>query len=245
MRARANPTGPRTPEGKARSAANLDGHPTPEETVRTRFNAMKHGLYAKTATYFPAKPGKYPQCDACQFLIECKHGGPCQKKTELYLRHHVAVETGDPKLLGDLHAEIQASVFAIMQDILISIINTGVQIREPVWYYDKNGSCHFVKYRDGDGERQQLFEIGAHPLLKTLSELLGKNSMSLSDMNLTARQQDEEDIEMGHLKQDGNAEQSLEYQKQSTKALQKLADMVERGKQRTERDPILIEHQQG
>ncbi|MFN3303133.1 MAG: hypothetical protein ACK44A_05365, partial [Roseateles sp.] len=39
-------TGPRTPEGLAASAANLAGHPTAEEALRTRFNAMKHGLNA-------------------------------------------------------------------------------------------------------------------------------------------------------------------------------------------------------
>lgn len=56
IKAWASATGPRTPEGKAASAKNLEGHPTPEEALRTRFNAMKHGMAAKVATYFPAKP---------------------------------------------------------------------------------------------------------------------------------------------------------------------------------------------
>ena len=43
-------TGPKTPEGKAAVRENLRGHPTPEEALRTRFNGMKHGLNARTAT---------------------------------------------------------------------------------------------------------------------------------------------------------------------------------------------------
>lgn len=54
LKAWANATGPRTAEGKAATARNLEGHPTPEEALRTRFNAMKHGLCAQEATYFPA-----------------------------------------------------------------------------------------------------------------------------------------------------------------------------------------------
>ncbi|WP_197481051.1 hypothetical protein, partial [Eikenella sp. NML01-A-086] len=51
MKGWANATGPKTPEGKAAVRKNLEGHPTPEETRRTRFNALKHGMNARTATY--------------------------------------------------------------------------------------------------------------------------------------------------------------------------------------------------
>jgi hypothetical protein len=56
---------PVTAEGKAAAAKNLEGHPTPQESRLTRFNAMKHGMEARTATYFPAKPGKYAFCEGC------------------------------------------------------------------------------------------------------------------------------------------------------------------------------------
>jgi hypothetical protein len=57
--------GPVTAEGKAAAAKNLEGHPTPQESRLTRFNAMKHGMEARTATYFPAKPDKYAFCEGC------------------------------------------------------------------------------------------------------------------------------------------------------------------------------------
>ncbi|WP_230368792.1 hypothetical protein [Paludibacterium denitrificans] len=60
VKAWANATGPRTPAGKASTAKNLDGHPTPEEALRTRFNAMKHGMSAETAQYFPCQAGQIP-----------------------------------------------------------------------------------------------------------------------------------------------------------------------------------------
>lgn len=243
MKAHLNATGPKTPEGKARSAANLDGHPTPEETARTRFNAMKHGVYARTATYFPAKPGRYPQCEGCQFLINCMPGDPCQKRTELFLRHHVAAQTGNAKLLNELGADMQASVYAIMQDMLLSIVGTGVEIRQPSWYYDKDGDCHFVKYTDQAGVEHQLYDIQAHPLLKPLMDFLSKNNMTLGDMNLTAKQQDDGEAQLGHLdKQETSREKLLEYQERQTTAIEGLAAAIDRGKKKLARDPVLLEH---
>ncbi|MCW5627162.1 MAG: hypothetical protein KIT73_20765, partial [Burkholderiales bacterium] len=66
LKAWLNATGPRTAEGKAATAANLEGHPTAEEALRTRFNAMKHGMSARVATYFPAKPDGYAHCSGCE-----------------------------------------------------------------------------------------------------------------------------------------------------------------------------------
>lgn len=105
LKAHAHATGPRTPEGKAATAANLEGHPTPEEAQRTRFNSLKHGLFARTATYFPARPGKYPHCATCEWFNNgCDENPPpgkknppaCMKRTELFMRHQIAFESRDP-----------------------------------------------------------------------------------------------------------------------------------------------------
>ena len=145
----ASATGPKTAEGKARSAANLEGHPTPEEAQRTRFNALKHGLNARVATYWPARPGSYPQCTSCELLYNgCSTGQACQKKTELFLRHHIAFETGDPQLLGELRADLHANLTAIINDLLLSVISDGARLRTPEWYYDKEGGFHLAQYTD-------------------------------------------------------------------------------------------------
>jgi hypothetical protein len=85
LKAWASSTGPRTDEGKAASAANLEGHPTKEEAQRTRFNAMKHGLAAGAATYFPAKPDGYAFCVTWDVdRVFCQSQPACVKKTELF-----------------------------------------------------------------------------------------------------------------------------------------------------------------
>jgi hypothetical protein len=65
MKAWQNATGPKSEERKAAAAKNLEGHPTPDEARRTRFNAMKNGLHARSATHFPAKPDGYSFCSGC------------------------------------------------------------------------------------------------------------------------------------------------------------------------------------
>ena len=49
LKAHQHSTGPKTPEGVAAVTANLEGHPTPHEALRTRFNAMKHGILSRLA----------------------------------------------------------------------------------------------------------------------------------------------------------------------------------------------------
>jgi len=240
-------TGPRTPEGLSAVTANLEGHPTAEESRRTRFNAMKHGLFAQTATYYPAKPGKYPHCTGCEHLETwaCYDTGACLKRTELLLQHQIAFETGDPRMLNDLRARTQAMVQAIIDDIILAIISEGVQLKTPAWYYDKDGVFHLAEYYDSEGERRMIYEINAHPLLKTLGDFLSKNSMTLADLNMTPKQVTEEKQMQGYLDgQNPQKDTALDYQRRQTHALEQLKDQISRSQSRIARDPVLIEHQQ-
>lgn len=243
-------TGPKTTEGKAAVTSNLAGHPTPEEARRTRFNAMKHAAYATTATYFPARPGQYPHCRGCEHLPTetCKEVSACLKRTELMLQHQVAFETGDPRLLTDLRARTQTMVQAIIDDIILAIVSEGVQLKTPAWYYDKDGGFHLAEYNDPDapGVKRLIYEISANPLLKTLGDFLSKNSMTMSDLNMTPKQVTEEKQAQGYLDATAAEKDSIqEYQQRQALALEKLQEQIAISQSRVARDPVLIEHKQG
>ena len=245
-------TGPRTPEGMAATAANLVGHPTPEEAQRTRFNAMKHGAFAKTATYWPAKPGSYPHCKTCEHFNQgCDeyprrgHKNPpaCLKRVELFMRFNIAFETRDPRLLSDHAATLQALVWQMTNDMILTVIQDGVSLRSPEWYYDKEGSFHLAQYPDDSGEIKTIEKVQAHPLLRFIIEFMNRNGMTLPDSGMTMKAQDEEESIRGFIQQDGETqEQGLAFQKRQTEALEGLRGLIERSQSRMARDPVLIEH---
>lgn len=246
FKAWAHATGPRTPEGKAATAANLEGHPTPEEALRTRFNAMKHGLSAKTATYFPARPDGYAFCAACEIDRDwCGRQAACQKRTELFMLHHAAFETRNPKVLAGLYGDLQAAVFAVLQQIIQTIIADGVKIEAPQYYTDKDGVLIVAQYIGDDGKLRVIKDIQAHPLFKPLGELLSRNGLSLDDMGMTAKAIEEEEQEFGRLQVQEQAREALgDFARSQTKAIADLGSLIRQAAGKREADPVLIEYRE-
>lgn len=245
LKAWVNSTGPRTPEGIAATAKNLEGHPTPEEALRTRFNNLKHGLFARTATYFPARPGKYAHCNGCSHLAgeDCLEVGACLRRTELFLKHHIAFDRQDPTMLLGLRADTQAAVQALVDDMILAIASEGVQLKSPKWYVNpKTGGLGFVEWEDEHGELHRVHDISGHPLLKPLAEFLSRNNLNLDAQGMTPRAQDDNDLMTGHLDGEASEQQdSGEFRRQLTGQLDDIRAMIERSQARTRRDPILIE----
>ena len=247
LKAWANATGPKTEEGKAATTTNLEGHPTPEEALRTRFNGMKHGMSARTATYFPAKPDGYAFCQACEVdRAWCSNQPACATKTELFMLHHAAFEQRNPKHLMGIYSDLQASIFAVVQQILQTIVNDGVKIELVKWNLDAEGKVCVVEYIDESGQRQILREsVIAHPLFKPLGELLSKTGLSLADMGMTMKAIEDEENELGKLSHERADQQNMEaYRERQVAALEAVAAMVSRAGDKTKRDPILIEYEQ-
>lgn len=246
LKAWAHATGPKTPEGLAATSKNLDGHPTPEEAQRTRFNALKHGLNARTATYWPARPGKYPDCEGCEYFANCFTGGACQKRVDLYFQHHLAFTTGDPKLLTEINADLHANLRSIINLMILDVIRDGSTTRAPQWYYDKEGGFHLAQYVDQEtGQHHVLTELREHPMLKRIGEWVARIGLSLSDMGMTPKVKEDSEDAAGFLASQKERQHSqLEYQERQAKALENLTALIDRSRQNAARDPVLIEHQQ-
>ncbi|MER2529278.1 MAG: hypothetical protein ABTR07_15245 [Candidatus Competibacter denitrificans] len=242
----AKATGPKTEEGKRKSAANLEGHPNLEAQRRTRFNRIKHGLSARVATYYPAKPGKYPHCKSCRWLDngcgEWDHGA-CQTRMEIFLRHQIAFQTRDPSMLVQMNADQQSKIQALIDDILLAIINTGVEVRAPQWY-QSDGVMHVAEYVDQEGNLRAIEDISAHPLLKPLYELMSRNVDILAKQGMTQKSQEDDALLSGFLAQKERHDEDLSgFAERQAQALEHLSGLIERSRDRQRHDPVLIEHQ--
>lgn len=228
--------------------ANATGPRTEEGIRRCKFNSLTHGLTAKVATYYPARPGSYAQCTGCRYLagLDCLDFGGCLTRTEILLRHLMAFEAGDPRLLQGLNAERQAHLAALADDMILSILQDGgPRTKTPDWYHDKDGGFHLARYRDENtDELVQLYRLDAHPMLKPLMDLIAKNGMTLTDQGMTPKVQDDQSILEGHLDEEaGDRDSMVDYGRRQAEALENLAGMIERSRERIQSDPILVEHQ--
>lgn len=247
LKAYANATGPKTEEGKAATAANLEGHPTKEESLRTRFNAMKHGLSARTATYFPSKPDGYSFCNGCDVdRVHCAAQPACVKKTELFMLHHAAFDQRNPKHLMGIYADLQASVFAVVQQILQTIVADGVKVEQVVWDKDQDGNVRVAEYIDEKGERHIIrTSVEAHPLFRPLGELLSRTGLTLADMGMTQKVVEAQEDAMGRLDHDQTEQEEVAaFRKRTMDLLAGMAEKVQRANRQTDSDPKLIEYQQ-
>lgn len=239
-------TGPKTEEGKAAVRENLKGHPTPEEALRTRFNGMKHGLNARVASYFPAKPGGYAFCQSCDVdRIWCSQQPCCEKQTVHFMKHHAAFEQKNPKHLMGIYADFHAALMATIGECLRRIIGDGVTISAPKTYIGKNGKCMVVDWLDEYGERHIVWDVNAHPLFKPVSELITRTGISLSDLGMTPKVMDDDEEALGRLKEEGDRRETLEaFARQNAESLSALKDMVARAQEKKGSDPALLEYRE-
>lgn len=160
---------------------------------------------------------------------DCKEFGGCLKRAELLLRHQIAFESNDPNKLQQFRAKTQAHVQALIDDMILAIAQDGgPRITSPEWYYDKDGGFHLAKYTDAkSGEIVHINKIEAHPLLKLLMDFISKNKMTLEDMGMTPKVQDEQDALRGYLDdQEEEKEKSLEYQQRMQTGMDKLTTLI-------------------
>ncbi|WP_367846476.1 hypothetical protein [Rhodoferax sp. WC2427] len=246
MRAHQAATGPRTAEGLAKVGQNLAGHPNSEAQRRTRFNAMKHGMAAKTATYFPAKPDGYSFCAQCEVNRGwCEGQAACVKQTEIFMLHHAAFESRNPRVLAGVHADLQAGLTAMLQMLMQGVLADGVTLKVPKVELDREGNCVTLSYLDEFGERRNVYELSAHPALKSITDFVNRLGLSMNDLGMTARTADPEDEKGGGvLKLDAETQETLQgFGKRMELAMGTAREMLARAHKTTQEDPVLVAHE--
>jgi hypothetical protein len=246
MKAHQTATGPKTSEGKAATAANLDGHPTAEESLRTRFNAMKTGMHARTATYFPARPGKYSFCARCDVdRVWCGQQSACVKQTEIFMLHHAAFEQRDPRKLAGLHADLTASLTAMLQMAIQEVLGDGITITQPRVELDREGTPVTLTYLDDQGKRQYILNRQANPAIKAVTELVSRLGLSMNDLGMTVRAAEAEDeVFKGRLRDDEDSRESLAaFGARMLQATEQAKAQIARAQERLRADPVLVEFQ--
>lgn len=231
-------TGTKSPEI---SSKNL---PSPD-SPRRKFNALKSGLFAKKAKYFPAKVGRYPECDGCEHSNECEEIGICLQISKLKMMVTHAFDTKDPGQLQPLFQETQADFFVLLRRLFSHVFKHGEILEAPVWHGMKSGYT-MVKFKDPvTGKKRQLMQYELHPAVRAIFEMLQKNALSLADLNLTPKTEAEHSATMGHLRLAENERESLQEHRSkmvdTTRTF--LEAMAGAGSQRRN-DPIYLEHQE-
>lgn len=256
LKAHQRSTGPRTPEGQRASAANLAGHPTPEEALRTRFNAMKHGLSARTATYFPAKPDGYAMCKRCEVDRHwCSEQPACVKQVELFMLHSAAFEQRNPKLLGRIHGDVHAALVGALQLCLQEILGDGVVLKVPKLELqpsplpeDEGRLVNMpISFVDDKGQIRYVYEYTAHPAFKPVADLVTRLGLSLADLGMTVKAQEDEASELkGRLAGEGEtraAEAMDQFADRMASAFEKLPALLQAAQAAAAADPVLLAHE--
>jgi len=246
MKAHHESTGPISQEARSASASNLAGHPTPAEARLTRFNAMKHGMQARVATFFPARPGKYSFCETCDVdPVWCANQPACVKQTELFMLHHAAVEQRDPKHLGRIHADLMGALTAALQMCLQTVLADGVVIKAPKVELSREGVPVTLSYTDANGETQFVYDYHSNPAFKPIADLVSRLGLSMSDLGLTYKAAEDDDpAGVGALQLEAGDKESLEaFGKRMGDAMLAMRERLQLAQANKRKDPVLIEHE--
>ena len=260
LKGRLYSTGPKTAKGRAQSRENIrKATATPRDKEKQSFAQTLHGRVAKYHKFFPARPGVYLRCKGCEYLEDqdcLKPPKVCTKRIELLrlrlLTHRIELLTRyeqafmakEPERLMDVHAENQARMQILIEDMFLAIEDDGgPRIKEPVYTRNEKGKIKLSYFRDKDGKRVLMEEIKPHPLMKTLMEYIKKSGITMEDIGMTPKKYKDIALEGYLSRQDDRQEALLDYQARQAKALEAVKEVFQRSARRLANDPVLIEHE--
>ena len=212
-------TGPKTPEGKARS----------------RLNNWKHGLRSSAATLLaPAIPGKFLECNGCEYRKQCEdeHWKYCPVNLEPVVKFIKAYMEGKVTDLRELAAFSQGHVFSLVRMMFQDVYKRGVVIEK-------------VKKAIGKrGEEILSEDLQANPVLNRIPEFLALLGFTAEQQMMTPKTEQEDENMKGFLQAEKEKSEKLdEYLKKQSKAVEELKLKIQKAALQRQADEALKRHQ--
>ena len=144
-------------------------------------NAMKHGLLPGGAL-LPRSVANIRTVRAAPISTTATPAitTPVCVAPGLFMLHRAAFQQRDPDALRDLHADNQAQIRAILQDIVLAITRTGVRLQTlggtPIKGRSALGGTLQRGWRSGAAHEDR-----AHPLIKAIFEIMSRDPRRSAD----------------------------------------------------------------
>ena len=159
--------------------------------------------------------------------------------------HHAAFDKRDPRVLAGLHADLQASLTAMLQMAIQEVLGEGITIVQPRVELDREGNPVTLTYLDAQGKRQYIMNRQSNPAIRAVTELVSRLGLSMNDLGMTVRAADaEEGGFKGRLQDDEDTRESLAaFGARLLQATEKAREQIASAQKRKAEDPVLVEFQ--
>ncbi len=152
----------------------------PKNTKRSSANAIKTLLHAKIHRWFPAKPGKYAECEECPYKDKCDPKGYCWYRNQMYNDVQTAFDSGDIEAIKKYIAQDNTKLFFIRNLVTKEILDKGALI--PVYAVDNKGQ--FVLNEKGE---KIIKGYDPNPLLQYFEKFMNIGNAKLEDWFMTPK----------------------------------------------------------
>jgi len=194
-------TGPKTQQGKKRSAKN--GEKVDPDKRKGNQHAAKHGGYLKQSLVLQAQPGRWDICQACPVFEACDEGyfAVCMRQAASVAEHQqVLLESGkDPEQFRGTAARFGAQMMDVLTQLTAAVSVRGVVIDtvatdkkgEPIYLVktdpktgatlyetDEAGRVRLDGNDDPIPQRVPLFNPVANPAVQNAIQLFDKLKLS-------------------------------------------------------------------